>query len=792
MHPDVPEEQAYFDRARDLRDRLESNRAPAAGSFADPETATELRRRAGALGVVDPAAGVAFGSIDCQGQRLYIGKRAIWDEDNELLVVNWQAPVVAPFYTATPEDPQGLDARRVYHCHDNRILDIDETVFSDVAAASTEPRAPSDPSMSDPLLESLGASRSGEPGDVVATIRAEQHAIITRHSEQLLVVQGGLGTGRTLIGLHRAAWILHNRRDRWHPNDVLIVGPSTAFIHHISALMPSLGDEAVAQLPLSALGPQVPLVRVDSVDVRRLKGDRRMLRLILRAVRKRQRPERGPVDVKVAGRTVRLDGDRIVGRARQLAGRPHNDAGRELRDFVIDEVQQFFSRRGLRGLSAVEDVTPGEATREIDRYIDRIWPTLSPTRFFVDLFSTRRNLETAGAGLLSGEELAMLSLPSGASASEWGWSPDDVPILDLIDALLNGTPATYDHIVVDEAQNLSPMQLESIRRRSRTGWLTVLGDLAQATGPWVPESWDDVVPHLRSDRVAIEIAELSFGYRLPKEVHDVAVGLLPEIAPGLASPEPLRPSGHDVAVRAHPPGDLAFGVTEVVGTWLGTGPIAVLSAESHRPEVTDALDAEGLSWASELPVSASTVVVLGAEDVTGLEFANVVVVEPGRIIQESPHGVRALFVALTRATQRLTVVHAEPLPDALGLRASVLPEAQSSTADPWEPLEGAEAQHPSPANEPPLGSEWSASQAGSHSPPAGPTANGASGHGGRRSGLDRAMARAVAAELAETLTHQVQPALLPLVVEEMRQVLGIEQAGEVDRERVRAPRETSD
>lgn len=790
MHPDIPDEQAYFDRALGRRDRLEANRPPTVGSAADPETVSELRRRAGALGVIDPAAGVAFGRIDFQGQRLYIGKRAIWDEENELLVVNWQAPLAAPFYTATREDPQGLDARRVYHCQDNQILEIDETVFSGITAAAAEQRAPSDPTMSDPLLDSLERARSGERRDVVATIQAAQYGIITRDSEQLLVVQGGPGTGTTVVGLHRASWILHNRRDRWHTNDVLIVGPSDAYIRYISGMLASR-DEALAQLPVSALGPQVPLGRVDPVDVRRLKGDRRMLRLMLRAVRHRQRPERGPIDVGVAGRTVRLDGDRIVRRARQLSGRPHNDAGRELRDFVIDEVQQFFSRRGLRGLSAVEDVAPGEATREIDRYMDRIWPVLSPTGFLVDLFSTRRNLETAGAGLLTGEEMAMLSLPSAASASEWGWSADDVPLLDLIDALLNGTPHTYEYIVVDEAQNLSPMQLESIRRRSRRGWLTVLGDLAQATGPWVPESWDDVVLHLRSDRVPIEIAELSLGYRLPKEIHDVAVRLLPEIAPRLTAPEALRSSGHDVVVQAHRPGDLSSGVAEAVAALLDTGSIGVLSAASHRSDVTEALDAEGLTWASEFQATTTAIVVLGVEDATGLEFDNVVVVEPARIVHESPHGARALFVALTRATQRLIVVHAEALPEVLELCGSVSPEAASASADPWEPVATAAPQGPSPADDPPLGWERDA-EAGSRTMLAGPTANGASSQRGPLSGLDRAMARAVATELAETLARHVQPALLPLVVEEMRHVLDIERAGAVDREQARASGETSD
>jgi DNA helicase IV len=684
MHPDVPDEQAYFDRALDLRDRLEANLDRAATLAADPKTAAELRRRVGALGVVDPSQSVSFGRIDKGPDRWYIGRGAIWDEDNDLVVVNWQAPVAAPFYTATPDDPEGLDRRRIFRCRDNRILGIDEMVFNGIAKAVVEGRVP-EPVLTDTLLESLGRERSGELADIVATIQAAQYDVIAREAEQLLIVQGGPGTGKTVVGLHRISWLLFNHREQLKAQDVLIVGPNPAFIRYLSGVLPALGEAAVVQMPVSELGPRVRVGVVDDADLRRLKGDRRMLRLLLRGLRNRERVALRPVELTVEGRRVQLDGDRLAGRARQLAGQPHNDARRELRSFVIDEVQRLLTHRGARDMAAFDIDVRGASAREVDNYLERVWPNLTPQSFVLELFSTRRQLEAAAAGLLTTEEIDLLTLPRDSNVSTWLWSVDDVPLLDLADVLLNGAPASYEHIVVDEAQDLSPMQFESIRRRSRTGYMTVLGDLAQATGPWGPASWEEVALHLRRDRVNTDLAELSLGYRLPSEVHEVAMRLLPEIAPRLNRPEPLRSSGYPVTATAVRPDDLAGGVVRAVREVLGSGLVGVITSDRDWPAITDALDAERLSWSPEVqPASdgSAPIVVLGPDGAKGLEFDNVIVVEPARIVAEWPEGagMRALFVALTRPTRRLALVHAEPLPKQLGLESPLLGAASGATA----------------------------------------------------------------------------------------------------------------
>ncbi|HEY8526726.1 MAG TPA: ATP-binding domain-containing protein [Acidimicrobiales bacterium] len=668
MHPDVSAEQAYFDTALEHRERARAQLDRAPDLSTDPATAAELRRRLGAMGLADPDEGVAFGRIDRNGERLYIGKNAIWDDNSELLVINWQAPAAAAFYTATPRNPQGLERRRTYRCESNRILDIDEMVFSGLADAIASGSAPQGPVLDDALLESLGRNRSGELADIVSTIQAHQYDVISRPIEQLLVVQGGPGTGKTVVGLHRISWLLYNLSDRLQSDDVLVVGPNPAFVRYIRAVLPKLGDEAVVQRPVTELGPRVRGGRVESPITRKLKGDRRMIEIIVRGLRNRQRIDSSPVSLTIEGRQVTLDAELIAARASQLERRPHNEAHAGLREFLVQEVQAYLGRRGVFDSATLANIGKGASGRAIDNYLERVWPKLTPQSFVLDLFSTRRQLEAAAEGVLDEHEMALLSIPRDARVGTWEWSIDDIPILDAADFLLNGPQRTYEYIVVDEAQDLSPMQLLSIARRSRNGWMTVLGDLAQATSPAALGSWNEVADHLYRPDVPADLAELRLGYRLPTEVHEVAMRLLREISPGLATPEAVRPSGHDVQVVRADSGDLAKTVVATIRPFLGTGLIGIITPEAVRDDVTAALDAEGLFWAPELQAAAAPIVVLSAEAAKGLEFDNVVVVEPDGILADhGTNGQRALFVALTRCTRRLAIVHRAPLPAVLGL-----------------------------------------------------------------------------------------------------------------------------
>ncbi len=775
MHPDLPYEQAYFDRALALRDRQQADLARAPSLAANPRAAVELRKRVSKLGLADPDEAIAFGRIDAARDRWYIGKGAIWDDDNELVVVNWQAPIAAPFYTATPTDPEGLDFRRLFRCSGNQIREIEDLVFRDIAEAIATGREPQ-PVLSDALLDTLGSVRSGELVPIISTIQAAQYAVISQDIDQLLVVQGGPGTGKTVVGLHRVSWLLFNRRDRLEPGDVLIVGPNPAFVHYISAVLPSLGDDAVRQLPLQALGPRVRVGRVDPPDLSWLKGDRRMLRLILRGLRNRQRVDARDVELTVAGRTVVLDGRRMATRCRQLAGRPHNEAFRMLRAFVVAEVRAALMRSGVHDPATVEAAVRGESAREIDNYLSRVWPSLTAQGFLVELLSSRRQLLAAGAGTLSEEELDRLALPSDARVSTWQWSVGDIPLLDAADALLNGVASTYEHIVVDEAQDLSPMQLESIRRRSRTGSMTVLGDLAQATSAWAHESWDAVIQVLRHERVTSTAVELEYGYRLPAEAHEVAMRLLPEVAPALRAPEAVRASGHevDVVTAAGGAGGLVPEVVATVGSLVGTGIMGVITPPSVRSALVAALDDAGIAWSPELRPAAAPVVVLAPDEAKGLEFDVVVVVEPAAIVGESEHGLRALFVGLTRCTSRLALVHARPLPPQLGLGPTPEPASAGSNVVESPPVltPNVIPEATEPDDEP--ATLWPATPVGladrvvvsTPGPDPGAVVD-------ALVDLDRDIARAIARTVADKLDRLVTPALLPLVAEELLAVLGV-------------------
>ena len=398
-----------------------------------------------------------------------------------------------------------------------------------------------------------------------------------------------------------------------------------------------------------------------------------MIELIVRGLRNRQRvaTDGGPVELTVDNRRVTLDPQLIAARASQLERRPHNEAHKGLRDFVVQEVQSYLGRRGVLDSAALEATTRGTSAKDIDNYLDRVWPNLTPQGFLLDLLSTRSQLEAAAEGILDEHEVTLLAVPREAKVGSYEWSIDDVPLLDAADFLLNGPQRMYAYIVIDEAQDLSPMQLLSIARRSRNGWMTVLGDLAQATSPAALGSWNEVADHLYRADVPANLAELRLGYRLPTEVHEVALRLLREIAPGLATPTAVRPSGNPVLVDLAELGEVPAAIVSRVRSLLGTGLIGIITAEAVRDKVTAALDADGLFWAPELQAATAPIVVMSAERAKGLEFDNVVVVEPADIVADhGENGLRALFVALTRCTQRLAIVHEQPLPQVLGLRST--------------------------------------------------------------------------------------------------------------------------
>jgi DNA helicase IV len=494
--------------------------------------------------------------------------------------------------------------------------------------------------------------------DIVATIAAEQDEVIRAPLASCLVVQGGPGTGKTAVGLHRAAFLLYEHRRELDAAGVLVVGPNPIFLRYIAQVLPSLGETAVRQTTLERLlsGTAYRRRGGDGHDAARLKGDARMAAVLARAVTASVQPPDTRLESVTPWGRIRLDAEAVFEAVADVHDRgvPHNVGRAALRTRLVRLARQdLVARRGeeLAGLEAVDASL--RADRGWQRALDRIWPALNPASLVRRLLTNRNALRTASAGVLGGDEQALLLRPPTKRVSDEPWTVDDLALLDEAEALLAGPPPAYGHVVVDEAQDLSGMGFRALARRSPARSMTVLGDLAQATAPAAQSSWDDVVGHLGSPATARR-AELDLGYRVPAAIVDVANRLLAEAAPGVTPCRSVRLDGRPPRFLAVEPtlgreglqDRVATAVAELGGRFASVAVIAPpgLAPAPHRlPGVT----------------------VLAPPDAKGLEFDAVVVVEPAAIAGGTAQGLRLLYVALTRAVQELFVVHAAPLPPAL-------------------------------------------------------------------------------------------------------------------------------
>ncbi len=663
-------------------------------------------------------------------ETFHIGRLAVHGVDNEPLVVDWRAPVAEPFYRATGRDPQGLVLRRhlaVEHRkvtgYEDERFDLDGVAGTAAGEAGTaagggtgEGLIAGDVPIGGPaaLLAALGRARSGQMVDIVATIQREQDEIIRAPLGGVLVVQGGPGTGKTAVALHRAAYLLYTHRFPLERQGVLVVGPNPLFLRYIEQVLPSLGETGVTLSTISGLVPEVRVQADEPADVARLKGDARMAAVIARAVRTRQRPLRRDVAVPFGAHVLRLsaaDARRIVAAAKRRPG-THNARRRAVEQAVSEVlVTQLLlaQRRGAgqagpgqtgpgapgdevldAGDEAVDVRELGRAVRrvpEVREALDRMWPRLSPHELLHDLFGAPALVAVAARGVLGADEQALLLRPRGASLDAVAWTPGDAALVDEARHLLgprSGTaddqPSNYGHIVVDEVQDLSAMQLRMLARRSLSGSMTVVGDIAQATAPWAARTWDDIVAHLPSRR-PVRRVELSVSYRTPAEVLAVAGRVLAIAAPELRPPRPVRRSAEPprlVAVEdGAAPGESAASAARALATTaartaaeelaaVGEGRVAVLAPEDRVADILDALAEAGVEAVDPRVAGrgglAEPLVVLGVGGANGLEFDGVVVVEPAAVAGETARGLRTLYVALTRPTRRLAVVYTGRLP----------------------------------------------------------------------------------------------------------------------------------
>ncbi|MGH9181712.1 MAG: HelD family protein, partial [Acidimicrobiales bacterium] len=607
-------------------------------------------------------AGLVFGRTDdAEGVRRHIGRVAVDDEDHEPLVMDWRAPAAEPFYRATGAHPMGLVRRRHLTLRGRKVVRLDDELL-------TAPGANGDGLVlmgEGALMAALERSRTGRMSDIVATIQAEQDEIVRAPLAGVQVVQGGPGTGKTAVVLHRAAYLLYTHRFPLERAGVLLVGPSQVFLRYIQEVLPALGEDAVTLATPTTLSA-VAARGTEPPRLARLKGDARMARVVAKAVADRQRPLPRPVTILVQGRRLTLtprESARIVASAKRRPG-SHNERRRVVERLVVRHMRGQWQEAG----------EPILEERPVFEALERMWPVLTPEELLHDLFAFPALVGLAAGGTLSAKEQSMLVRARTASPAEVAWTEADLPLLDEAARLLlqtdhaSGWGTTFGHVLVDEAQDLSPMQLRMLARRCPSGSMTIVGDLAQASGAWAPRSWDDVLAHLRFQRPP-RVSELTVNYRTPGEVMELAARVLAAAGTGVKPSRSVRFSGEDPVITSAGPGRLEPVVAETVASELalmGEGRLAVIAPDrlldALRAVLPDAV--EGTA-ALDAPVA-----LLGVAQCKGLEFDSVVVVEPAAIVSqadaEGRHGRRGLYLALTRTTRRLNVVHSEPLPPEMG------------------------------------------------------------------------------------------------------------------------------
>jgi DNA helicase IV len=575
-----------------------------------------------------PGAGDFFGRID----EWYIGRRHIEDDNHDPVVVDWRAPIAAPFYRATSVDPLGVAFRRRFTLDDGELIAYLDEHLDDPDEGEVAGGIP------DPVLAEIGAERSGEMREIVSTIQAEQDVVIRSPIDQVLVVQGGPGTGKTAVALHRAAYLLFEHRARLARDGVLVVGPNQAFLDYIANVLPSLGERTVRQATVDELCiPRVEVTDEDDVGLARWKGDAARLDDLVAIALAVIQPPDDDIRVPVGART------HVIGRDQFIEWLETAKSGTSPLNQRRERMRSLAQRELLRRTGS-EDAWRHAAP--LKAAINKAWPTQKPVRL-VD---------------------RLLPAPSGKGRR---WTRADQMLVDEANSLLNGSPFTYGHVIVDEAQDHSAVALRVIGRRSPSGSMTLVGDVAQSTTPAGQQRWSSVFGHLGADGVAGAIADLTIGYRVPEPILTVANRLLPFTGVESNASRSVRrngepPTWHLVAPRAGVSGnqDLAATVAEVAtGTKRRRRVSGVVAPARLHDAIASALLEHGLVSVDHVhELGPNELPVFDPERVKGLEFDGVIVVNPHEILSEgteediTPRGARLLYVAMTRAVQELHFV----------------------------------------------------------------------------------------------------------------------------------------
>ncbi|MBO0898945.1 AAA family ATPase [Cellulomonas sp. zg-ZUI199] len=664
----LEDEQLFFEAVRDVRESTRETRALAWQSAANGKDRARLKANAATdatLGASDEP--VAFLRLDLDdGDTYYVGEHGVSDADNERVVLSWKAPAILRLRGASHHDRRGVARQRNYRTEPiNRIRDIDDVVLAELARQVAELRT-SDAQIvsSDTFLQSeLARTRSPEMQTIVRTIQAAQADVIAAPHDTLLVVQGGPGTGKTAIALHRVAALLFGPLRDVTNNEVLVVGPNATFLKYISRVLPELGEENVVQRDIGHL--MATTVTPDVVErpaAARLKGDARMVEVLARALSDRIRPLRESVEFTfddVSWR-VTLTPQDVAEIIDEVDRTPYAVGRARFRELLESEIATDARRRQKAdGRWTNRSATPRPRPTDVESLVERVWPQLTPAAFLRDLFGSVERLLSAAGSTLGADEVGLLRRQAAPKLSEQQWSKEDLPLLDHVAIEMTGEAETYAHIVVDEVQDLSPMQLLALRRRSRHGAMTIVGDIAQSTGHWARDSWTDIVDLLASPLPTRRV-DLEYGYRVPRAVMELAARLLPEAAPGIVAPTIVRDVEN--ATRLHPVGtadDQFARAVEVVREHSSKGLfVGVVCPDGGRNRLEDAFRDARIQWNdADKGGLASAINVVSPGASKGLEFDAVVVVDPETIVQAGPHGLRMLYIALTRTTGYLDVVH---------------------------------------------------------------------------------------------------------------------------------------
>ena len=620
----------------------------------------------------DPETPLFFGRLDyATPERFYVGRRHVSDSAGDPLVVDWRADISRAFYRASRSQPFGVTLRRRFGFQHGQL-----TAYEDEHLLAGDEHQTSE------ILEAeIERPRVGPMRDIVATIQPEQDDIVRAELADTLCVQGAPGTGKTAVGLHRAAYLLYAHRDQLRRQGVLVVGPHASFLRYIGDVLPALGEIDARQTTLEELVARVPIRGSDAPAVALLKGDARLAEVLRRAV---WAGISAPTEALVVPRGARrwrvpaYKAEEIVAGLRERGVR--HGAGRAMLPLRL--AHAILVKMELAGESPDDRVQDAVArSRPVRAYADRLWPAVDPARLVLRLLSDPAFLAACADGVLDAAEQALLRWPrppKGPASARWSLA--DAVLVDEVADLVERTPS-LGHVVLDEAQDLSPMQLRAVGRRCSTGSATVLGDLAQATTVWATRAWPDALGHLGKPDAHIE--ELTRGFRVPADVIAFAGRLLPIIAPQLTPPSSVRRSRGDLVVTAVDDALSAAATATArvrtregsVGLIVPDAMVVAMQAALHQQAIEFALLGEGGDIDARVDLVPATLV-------KGLEFDHVVLAEPAAIVAGEPDestGLRRLYVCLTRAVTSLTVLHQQPLPAPLSAD-SLMPTALARSA----------------------------------------------------------------------------------------------------------------